>query len=336
MVKTTRFVHTYGLSIKHVHHLVWLYHSEWLADLLRHGLLKASFLPTKPTRDLRDLVRSRKSLVYERTQEINRLHKVLETANIKLASVVTDVLGKSGRSMVSALIDGVSDAEALANLARGSLQKKVPQLQEALQGRVEAHHRVLLHSLFAHIAFLEECIEHLQQDINQRLAPFQEALQLLLRIPGIQEVTAAAILGEIGCEMSRFPTAKHLASWAGVCPGNKQSGGKRLSGKTTKGNPRLRAALAEVVWSISHKKDNSLSAQYHRLARRLGKPKAVMAVAHSVLIIIYHVLGENQPYRDLGTDYFDTLDKERLARQSVRRLEALGFAVVVTAQEVKV
>ncbi|MFL5690323.1 MAG: IS110 family transposase [Ktedonobacteraceae bacterium] len=309
--------------------------SEWLADLLRHGLLKASFIPTKPTRDLRDLVRYRKTLVYERTQEINRLHKVLETANIKLSSVVTDVLGKSGRSMLSALIDGVSDAEALADLARGSLRKKLPQLQEALQGRVEAHHRVLLQHLFAHIAFLENTIEHLQLDIEQRLSPFEEAMQLLLSIPGIQEITAAAILGEIGCDMSRFPSAKHLASWAGVCPGNKQSGGKRLSGKPTKGNPRLRAALAEGVWSISHKKDNYLSAQYHRFARRLGKPKAVMAVAHSVLVIIYHVLSDKQPYRDLGTEYFDSLDKERLARQSVRRLEALGFAVTVTTQEVR-
>lgn len=308
--------------------------SEWLADLLRHGLLKASFIPTKPTRDLRDLVRYRKTLVYERTKEINRLQKVLETANIKLASVVSDVLGKSGRSMLAALIEGVSDAEALAQLARGSLRGKLPQLQEALHGRVEAHHRVLLQHLFAHIAFLEDSIQRLQQDIDQRLSPFEEAMQLLLSIPGIQEITAAAILGEIGCDMSRFPSAKHLASWAGVCPGNKQSGGKRLSGKTTKGNARLRAALAEVVWSISHMKGNYLSAQYHRLARRLGKPKAVMAVAHSVLVIVYHVLRDNKPYSDLGTDYFDSLDKERLARQSIRRLEALGYDVTVAAQEV--
>ena len=308
--------------------------SEWLADLLRHGLLKASFIPTKPTRDLRDLVRYRKTLVYERTKEINRLQKVLETANIKLASVVSDVLGKSGRSMLAALIEGASDAEALADLARGSLRGKLPQLQEALQGRVEPHHRVLLQQLFAHITFLEDSIQRLQQDIDQRLSPFEEAMQLLLSIPGIQEITAAAILGEIGSDMSRFPSAKHLASWAGVCPGNKQSGGKRLSGKTTKGNARLRAALAEVVWSISHMKDNYLSAQYHRLARRLGKPKAVMAVAHSVLAIVYHVLRDHKPYSDLGADYFDSLDKERLARQSIRRLEALGFAVTVAAQEV--
>ncbi|MFL5627575.1 MAG: IS110 family transposase [Ktedonobacteraceae bacterium] len=190
--------------------------SEWLADLLRHGLLKASFIPTKPTRDLRDLVRYRKTLVYERAQEVNRLQKVLETANIKLASVVSDVLGKSGRSMLAALIEGVSDAEALAKLARGSLRSQLPQLQEALQGQVELHHRVLLQHLFAHITFLEDTIQRLQYDIEQRLSPFEEAMQLLLSIPGIQAITAAAILGEIGSDMSRFPSAKHLASWAGV------------------------------------------------------------------------------------------------------------------------
>jgi transposase len=308
--------------------------SEWLADLLRHGLLKASFIPTKPTRDLRDLVRYRKTLVYERAQEVNRLQKVLETANIKLASVVSDVLGKSGRSMLAALIEGVSDAEALANLARGSLRSKLPQLQETLQGQVELHHRVLLQHLFAHITFLEDTIQRLQYDIEQRLSPFEEAMPLLLSIPGIQAITAAAVVGEIGPDMSRFPSAKHLASWAGVCPGNKQSGGKRLSGKTTKANPRLRAALAEGVWSISHMKDNDLSAQYHRLARRLGKQKAVIAVAHSVLVIVYHVLRDKKPYSDLRANSFDTLDKERLARQSIRRLEALGYAVTLATQEV--
>src|SRR5437588_9914931 len=236
--------------------------------------------------------------------------------------------------MLSALIEGASDAEALADLARGSLRGKLPQLQEALQGRVEPHHRVLLHQLFAHITFLEDSIQRLEQDIDQRLSPFEEAMQLLLSIPGIQEITAAAILGEIGSDMSRFPSAKHLASWAGVCPGNKQSGGKRLSGKTTKGNARLRAALAEVVWVISHMKDNYLSAQYHRLARRLGKKKAVVAVSHSLLVIIYHVLSTKQPYSDLGADYFEQRDSTRLTQRSVRQLEALGYTVTLVPKEV--
>ncbi len=307
--------------------------SEWLADLLRHGLLKASFIPAKPTRDLRDLVRYRKSLVQARTQEINRLQKVLETANVKLASVVTDVLGKSGRHMLAAIIDGVSDAEALADLARGTLRRKLPQLQQALEGRIEAHHRVLLQQIFAHITFIEESIQQLQQEIDQRLSPFEEARELLLSIPGIQAITAAAILAEIGIDMSRFPSAKHLASWAGVCPGNKQSGGKRLSGKISKGNIRLRSVLVEVVWNISRIKDNYLSAQYHRFARRMKKQQAAMAVAHSLLVIIYHVLLEKQPYRDLGADYFDHVDKERQTRQAMRRLESLGYAVTLTPKE---
>jgi len=307
--------------------------SEWLADLLRHGLLKASFIPAKPTRDLRDLVRYRKSLVQDRTQEINRLQKVLETANVKLSSVVSDVLGKSGRRMLAAIINGVSDAEALADLARGTLRHKLPQLQQALEGRIEAHHRVLLQQTFAHIAFLEDSIQQLQQEIDQRLSPFAEAMLLLLSIPGIQAITAAAILAEIGTQMERFPSAKHLASWAGVCPGNKQSGGKRLSGKTTKGNARLRSALVEVVWNISRIKDNYLSAQYHRLARRMKKQQAAMAVAHSLLVIIYHVLSDKQPYRELGADYFDHVDKERQTLQALRRLEALGYTVTLTPKE---
>lgn len=307
--------------------------SEWLADLLRHGLLKASFIPTKPIRDLRDLVRYRKSLVQARTQEINRLQKVLETANVKLASVMSDVLGKSGRRMLAAIVEGVSDAEAIADLACGTLRRKLPQLQQALLGRIEAHHRVLLSQIFGHITYLEDSIERLQQDIDQRLHPFAEAMDLLLSIPGIQAITAAAILGEIGCEMQRFPSAKHLASWAGVCPGNKQSGGKRLSGQTTKGNTRLRSVLVEVVWNITRIKDTYLCAQYHRLARRMEKQKAAMAVAHSLLIIIYHVLAKKQPYQELGAAYFDTLDKERVKRQALRRLETLGYAVTLAPKE---
>ena len=230
----------------------------------------------------------------------NRLHKVLETANIKLASVATDVLGKSGRDMLEALVQGTTDVEVLADLARGTLRKKIPLLQAALEGRLQAHHRLLLGYILAHIEFLEATLAQLQRTIEEHLHPFEEAVVLVQSVIGIQATAAATILGEIGIDMSRFPSAKHLASWAGVCPGNKQSGGKRLSGKTTSGNPYLRAVLAEVVWAIAHTKNNYLSAQFHRLARRLGKKKAVVAVSHSVLVILYHVLRTKTPYSDLG------------------------------------
>jgi transposase len=307
--------------------------SEWLAELLRHGLLKASFIPPQPIRDLRDLVRYRQSLVQERTREINRLQKVLETANIKLSSVVSDVMGASGRSMIQALIAGEHSPEVLAELAQGSLHKKIPQLREALLGRVDAHHQILLSHLLAHISFLDQAIFHLFFQIHSSLKPYDEAVELLVSIPGIAQETAACILAEIGVDMSCFPTAAHLASWAGVCPGNRESGGKRLSGKINKGNARLKAALAEVVWVLSHMKDNYLSAQYHRLARRLGKQKAVMAVAHSLLVIIYHMLRDKQPYRDLGATFFETRDKERVVKGALRRLESFGYTVTLQPQE---
>jgi transposase len=303
--------------------------SEWLAQLLRHGLLKASFIPPQPIRDLRDLVRYRKTLVYERSKEVNRLHKLLETANVKLTSVVSDVMGKSGRAMLEALLEGVSDPEALAELARGSLRGKLPALREALEGRVDAHHRVLLHHLLSHITFLEQSLHELTAEIEQRLSPYEQAIERMVQIPGLQRLTASNILAEIGDDMSRFPSQRHLSSWAGVAPGNKQSGGKRLTAPTTKGNPRLRAALAEAVWAISHTKDNYLSAQYHRLARRIGKKKAIVAVSHSLLVIIYHMLRDQTDYRDLGSTYFETLDKERLRSSAIRRLEALGYKVTL-------
>jgi transposase len=303
--------------------------SEWLADLLRHGLLKASFIPPQPIRDLRDLVRYRKSLIYERSAEINRVQKVLETANIKLTSVLSDVMGKSGHAMLEALQAGHSDAEAVADLARGSLRGKLPQLREALEGRIDAHHRVLLGQMLAHVEFLEKSLHSLLLEIEQRLESYEKAIERLVHIPGIQRQSACAILAEIGADMSRFPSAKHLCSWAGVAPGNKQSGGKRLHAPTTKGNTRLRAALAEVVWVISHMNGNYLSAQYHRLARRIGKKKAVVAVSHSVLTIIYHLLSEQSDYQDLGATYFESLDKERLRAGAMRRLESLGYKVTL-------
>jgi transposase len=303
--------------------------AEWLADLHRHGLLKASFIPPQPIRELRELTRYRKTLVQERAQEINRLQKVLEGANIKLAAVATDVLGKSGRLMLDALVGGAQDAEALAELARGRLRAKLPELRLALEGRVQPHHRFLLTRILAHIDFLEESLAQVQQEIEQRLRPFEEAMVLAQSVTGIQELAAAAILAEIGTDMSRFPSDAHLASWAGVCPGNKQSGGKRLNSATTSGNPHLRAILGEVAWAIAHTKDNYLSAFYHRIARRRGKQKAIMALAHKVLVILYHVLRDKKPYTDLGADYFDKLDVARIERQAVRRLEQLGYAVTL-------
>ena len=307
--------------------------AEWLADLHRHGLLKASFIPPKPVRVLRELTRYRKTLVQERAQEVNRLQKVLEGANIKLAAVATDVLGKSGRQMIEALVGGAQDAQALAELARGRLRAKLPDLRLALEGRVQPHHRFLLERILAHIDFLEQSIAQVQQEIEQHLAPFEEAVRLAQSVPGIQATAAAAIVAEIGTDMSRFPSDKHLASWAGVSPGNKQSGGKRLSGATTSGNPYLRAILGEVAWTIAHTSDNYLSAFYHRIARRRGKQKAIMALAHKVLIILYHVLRDKKPYTDLGADYFDKLDSRRIERHHVRRLEQLGSTVALTPKE---
>src|SRR6266705_3409509 len=298
--------------------------SEWIADLLRHGLLKASFIPPKPIRDLRDLLRPRKTLVQERAQAINRVQKVLETANIKLSSVASDVLGKSGRDMLDAMLAGIGDAEALAGLARGRLRAKLPALREALSGRVEATHRLLLRQLLDVIDFLQGQIDAISTDIDALLLPHKQQLSRLMQIPGIGPLAAAAILAEMGTDMTCFPSAKHLASWAGVAPGNKQSGGKRLKAHTNKGNTHLRAVLAEVVWVISHTHDTYLSAQYHRLARRIGKKKAIVAVSHSVLVIIYHLLRDEQDYHDLGPHFFQTLDTTRQRDTAVRRLQALG------------
>jgi transposase len=304
--------------------------AEWLADLLRHGLLRASFIPPAPVRHLRDLTRYRTTLLQERVTEINRLQRVLETANIKLAAVATDVLGVSGRRMLAALLGGEQDAAALAALARGRLRAKLPALRQALDGRVEPHHRVLLGRILAHIDFLEESPAQLQPALERYLAPFREAVELLDTIPGVGPDAAAAIVAEVGDDMRRFASAKHLASWAGVCPGTHQSGGRRVPVKATKGNRWLRGVLGEVAWAASRAKGHYLHAQFHRLARRRGKYKALLAVAHSVLVIVYHVLRGRRPYTDLGPDYFERLDAQRVERYHVSRLRQLGYEVTLT------
>ncbi len=304
--------------------------SEWLADLLRHGLLKPSFIPPAPIRALRELTRYRKTLVQQRTQEANRLHKLLEGANIKLAAVATDILGKSGRDMLAALVGGEADPAVLAELARGKLRAKLPELRRAFEGRVKPYHLTLVTEILAHIDYLDAAIARLHDEIAGALAPFAEAVELLLTIPGISETAAAAIVAEIGVDTGRFPSANHLASWAGLCPGNKQSGGKRLSGKTTHGNRWLKAVLTEVAWANARRKTGYLGAQFRRLARRRGTQRALVAVAHSLLVAIYHMLRNKQPYADLGPDYFDTRDAARQERHHVKRLNALGFSVTLS------
>jgi transposase len=304
--------------------------AEWLADLLRHGLLTASFIPPQPIRELRELTRYRTTLVRERAQEVLRVQKLLEGANLKLAAVATDVLGRSGRAMLDALLGGEQDPDTLAELARGRLRAKLPALRQALEGRVRPVHLVQLRLLLAHIDFLEQALAQLQDEIDRLLAPFAETVAMLETLPGVGQTAARALIAELGTDMSRFPSAKHLASWAGVCPGNRQSGGRRLGGATTQGNPWLRALLGEIAWAIAHTSDNYLAAQFHRVARRRGKQKAVVAVAHSVLVILYHMLRDHQPYTDLGADYFERLDFERLQRHHVRRLQQLGYTVTLT------
>ncbi len=303
--------------------------SEWLAQLLECGLLRASFVPPPAIRELRDLTRYRVQQVRDRSQEVNRLCKVLEDAGLKLTSVITDVMGTSGRAMLTALVAGTTDPTVLAELARGKLRKKLPELRRALQGRFRLHHAFLIEQVFAKIDFLDEALERLTVEIDRRLAPFEPILAALDTIPGINRTGAATIVAETGADMNRFATAGHLCSWAAMCPGHNESAGKRRSGKTRKGNRYLRAALIQAGLAATRKNRSALQARYHRIKRHRGHKKAVVAVGHQILEIAYYIMRDGITYRELGADYFDRRHAERAIRRHVRQLEALGFHVTI-------
>ena len=301
--------------------------AEWIADLLRHGLLRGSFIPAPEQRHLRDLTRYRTHLVEERARLTNRLQAVLEDANIKLAAVVTDVRGVSARAILDALVAGESDGVLLAELARGRLRAKREQLAQAVVGRFAAHYAFMITEQLSHLDYLDEAMERISTEIEQRLQDEWEAVELLDSVPGISQRAAEIVVAELGVDLHRFPSAKHLASWAGMCPGNKESGGKRLSGKTRKGNVWLRQVLIEIAHVASKTKDTYLAAQYRRIAARRGKKRALIALGHTILVIIYHILTERKPYHELGGTYFDQREREQVERRLVRRLERLGYSV---------
>jgi transposase len=305
--------------------------AQWIGELLQHGLLKASYIPERPQRDLRDLIRYRTSLIGERAREINRVQKVLEDANVKLASVASNVMGVSGRQMLEAIIAGNEDPEALAALAKGRLRSKIPDLERALSGRIRTSHRLLLRLHLEHIDDLTNKIKELNEEIDRLMLPFDEDEQLrrLDDIPGVGREVAQVIIAELGVDMNRFPSAAHAASWAGLAPGKNESAGKNRSGKITPGNRHLKAMLVQAAHAVSRTKDNYLAAQFRRLAARRGKKRAAIAVAHSILVIAYYMLRDGTEYRDLGGDYFDKRNKEKLQRNLVRRLEGLGLKVML-------
>jgi transposase len=303
--------------------------AEWIADLLRHGLLRASFIPDQAQRHLRDLTRYRTHLIEERARLTNRLQAVLEDANIKVAAVVTDIRGVSARAILDALIAGETDATRLADLARGRLRAKREALKAAVVGRVLPHHAFLLTEQLSHLDYLDEAMTQVTQEIEQRLQEEQAAIDLLDTVPGISQKAAQVLLAELGSDLSRFPDAKHLASWAGICPGNAESGGKRLSGKTRKGNVWLRQVLIEIAHVASKTKDTSLAAHYRRIAARRGKKRALVALAHTILVMIYHILTKREPYLELGANYFDEREHVQVERRLVRRLERLGYDVTL-------
>jgi transposase len=303
--------------------------AAWLCRLLEHGLLRKSFVPPREIRELRDLTRYRKALIRERSSEVNRLHKVLEDAGVKLATVASDVMGVSGRRMLEALVAGTTDPEVLAELAKTRLRTKLPELRKALHSRFREHHGFLVSQILAHVDYLEEAIGVVSARLDEALVPFQPAITVLVSIPGIQRRTAEVVIAEIGTDMSRFPTSRHLASWAGLCPGNNESAGKRKHGRTTKGSPWLRTALVEAALGAT-RPQGYLRSKYWRVRSRRGHQRAVIAVAHSMLEVIHQLLTTGELYTDLGAEFFEKRQAEQLTRRAVRQLERLGHQVTLT------
>ena len=305
--------------------------AAWLCQLLEAGLLRRSFVPPKPIRALRNLTRYRKAQIGERQREANRLHKILEDTGIKLDCVASDILGASGRAMLDALVAGTTDPQVLAELAKGKLRAKIPALKEALVGRFDRQHALIVSAILAHLDFLDEQIQLLSDEIEAQLAPFAGAVELLCTIPGVQRRTAESVLAEIGVDMSRFPSERHLAGWAGQCPGNDRSAGKRRSGKTRHGSKWLDTALTEAALAATRTNDVYLAAQYQRLRPRRGHGRALGAVKHSILCACWHMLQTGELYREAGGDYFSRRDPERATRRLVAQLERLGHRVTLEA-----
>jgi transposase len=303
--------------------------SEWLAQLLECGLLRASLVPPRPIRDLRDLTRYRKQQIRDRAREVNRLHRFLEDAGVKLSTVATDVMGASGRAMLDALLHGTTDPAVVADLAKGKLRKKLPALREALQGQFRAHHALLIGQLLAKVDFLDEMITNLTVEIDRLVVPFEPMLANLDTIPGVDRKGAIAIVAETSGDMTRFETADRLCSWTGICPGHAESAGKRRSGKTRKGNPYLRTTLIESGLAASRAKNTALQACYRRVKRNRGHKKAVVATGHQILRIAFHVMRDGVPYHELGARYLEERQRERTIRRHVRQLENFGYQVLL-------
>lgn len=301
--------------------------AEWLATLLRHGLIRASFVPNHDLRRLRDLLRYRRKLVEGQTAERNRVMKLLESANIKLSSVASDVFGVSGRLMLAALVEGTTSPQDMANLARGRLRSKLRELELALEGSVDDHHRRMLRIQLGRVDAMDQDIAAVDEMLNEYLEPYQGMVDLLDTIDGVDRITAATIIAEIGVDMNVFANERALSSWAGLCPGNNESAGKRRSGRTTRGNVHLRTTLIQAAISASKKAGSYLKDKYHRLKARRGGMRAAVAVARKILIAAYHIIRTQQPYRDLGAAYLDQLDRHRTAHGLIRRLRALGYTV---------
>ena len=303
---------------------------EWIADLLQHGLLRGSYVPKQEQRDLRDLTRYRVRLNEDRVRLANRIQKTLEDANIKLASVATDVLGASGRTMLQAIAAGEDDPEKLAQMARKGLRKKLPQLRLALQGRIRDHHRFLLGQLLEELRFTEDKINELDQRIQQWMLPHHHAISLWTSMPGIRITTAWSLVAEIGTNPEQFPQGSNLASWAGMCPGNNESAGRRKSGKTRRGNRWLRRALNQAAWAAARTKNTYLAARFHRLAAKRGSKRAIVAIGHKILVLAHYMLQHNTPFRELGAEYYQRLRAPSFSQSLVRRLQRLGFQVTLT------